>query len=67
MTRARFARRPVLLAALGLPALFVVGCADTTRRTGAETPAPVAQEAANDIVLTGSRATARAAVFDDRP
>ncbi|MEE8611318.1 MAG: VWA domain-containing protein [Sphingomonas aquatilis] len=57
MTRARFAR-PVLLAALGLPALFVVGCADTTRRTGAETPAPVAQEAANDIVLTGSRVTA---------
>lgn len=58
MTRARFARRPVLLAALSLPALFVVGCADTTRRTGAETPAPVAQEAANDIVLTGSRVTA---------
>ncbi|WP_294282565.1 VWA domain-containing protein [uncultured Sphingomonas sp.] len=57
MTRARFAR-PVLLAALGLPALFVVGCADTTQRTGAETPVPVTQEAANDIVLTGSRATA---------
>jgi Ca-activated chloride channel family protein len=57
MTRARFAR-PVLLAALGLPALFVVGCADTTQRTGAETPVPVAQQAANDIVLTGSRATA---------
>lgn len=56
MTRARFAR-PVLLAALGLPALFVVGCADTTRRTGAESPTPVAQEAANDIVLTGSRVT----------
>ena len=55
MTRARFAPRPLLLAALGLPALFVVGCADTTQRTGAETPAFVAQEAVNDIVLTGSR------------
>lgn len=58
MTRARFTRRPALLAALGLPALLVAGCADTAQRTGTETPVPVAQQAANDVTVTGSRVIA---------
>ena len=75
MFRARFAAGPFVpgsfvpgsfvLAAIGLPAMLVVGCADTTQTTGADTPA--APSVTADITVTGARLAAPAGIAPPPP
>lgn len=60
MPRARLAPVPFVLTAIGLPALLVASCADTTRPAGTEAhPAP---PPVTDIVVSGNRIAAPSAM-----